>query len=198
MMCLTFKNMSVEKMKNDFTWPKFKHLFFRTLGLFVLVGFLSSCISTKEQDQREGGRGVGPVSDVYPYAFEEVEQAIRHAMGRYPIATDSVESGIFDTEFIKGPARFRAPHRVGIPHPLGYQYRLLVRYVRGKVDDRNVVKVQITKVNQIKRDFFVEPEAIESDGYEEDAILYRVHRELSIKRAIKRINEKENEKNRKT
>jgi hypothetical protein len=52
--------------------------------------------------------------------------------------------------------------------------------------------VTIRKEIVLNRDFFAQPESKPSDGMEEDIILYRVARELSIDKALKRFQEKQN------
>lgn len=115
-------------------------------------------------------------------------------MIRYPQKVDNTEAGIFETDFIRGEARFKAPHKP-VAYSPGFRYRLLVRLVRGRAEDRPAIKVQITKKSEVIRDFFSDADSLKSDGLEEQVILYRIGRELQLARAISRANDKANKKN---
>lgn len=173
------------------TTPK-PHSFVRYLVFFVMTLSLSGCASLF--GERRDEKRDGPYSRVYFANYEEVEVALKQAMIRYPQKVDNTEAGIFETDFIKGDARFRPAHKVSVFSP-GYRYRILVRFVRGRTDEKPAIKVQITKKVEIARDFFSEPEAAQSDGLEEQVILYRIGRELQLARAIARANDKANKKN---
>ncbi len=114
-------------------------------------------------------------------------------MIRYPQKVDNTEAGIFETDYIKGEARFKPPHKTTVYSP-GYRYRILVRLVRGRTEDRPAIKVQLTKKPEVVRDFFSDAAPATSDGLEEQVILYRIGRELQLARAIARANEKANKK----
>ena len=165
---------------------------FGLLGLLVLVS-LSAC-TTATQRLEERRNTSGPYSRVFYANYEDVEIALKQSMIRYPQKVDNTEAGIFETDFIKGEARFRSPLEPGPLSP-GYRYRLLVRLVRGRSEDKPAIKVQITKRAEILRDFFSEPITQKSDGLEEQVILYRIGRELQLARAIAKANEKANKKN---
>lgn len=158
----------------------------------VLSAGLSGCVSaTQRLEAREGD---APYSRVFYANYEDVEIALKQSMIRYPQKVDNTEAGIFETDYIKGEARFKAPHKQGAFSP-GYRYRLLVRLVRGRTEDRPAIKVQITKKPEVVRDFFSDAESAKSDGFEEQVILYRIGRELQLARAISKANDKANKKN---
>ena len=159
------------------------------LGLSTSI---TGCVSaTQKLAAREGD---APYSRVFYANYEDVEIALKQSMIRYPQKVDNTEAGIFETDYIKGEARFKAPHKTSTFSP-GYRYRLLVRLVRGRTEDRPAIKVQITKKPEVVRDFFSDAESANSDGLEEQVILYRIGRELQLARAIARSNEKANKKN---
>lgn len=159
---------------------------FLMLALAVALQ-LTGCSTMVE---RNGEAGAGPYSRVYFATYEEVEIALKQSMVRYPQKIDNTEAGIFETDFIRGDAGFHPPHKTVKLSP-GYRYRLLVRLVRGRREEKQqATKVQISKKVEIARDFFSEPESTESDGLEEQVILYRIGRELQLARAISKVNEK--------
>lgn len=162
------------------------------LAISLLLS-LSAC-TTATQRLEERKNSSGPYSRVFYANYEDVEIALKQSMIRYPQKVDNTEAGIFETDFIKGEARFRSPLEPGPLSP-GYRYRLLVRLVRGRSEDKPAIKVQITKRAEILRDFFSEPVTQKSDGLEEQVILYRIGRELQLARAIAKANDKANKKN---
>lgn len=135
-----------------------------------------------------------PVSRVYFAKYEDVEAAIKQAMIRYPQRVDNTEAGIFETDYVKGEARFRSPVATTEYSP-GYRYRLLIRLVRGKNEDgKPAVKVLVTKQAEIARDFFSEPDPRPSDGLEEAVILYRIGREIVLARAMTKATDRATKK----
>lgn len=128
---------------------------------------------------------------VYFAPVADIERAMKQAMVKYPQRVDDPEAGIYETDWIKGDVRFKPAHQP-VTYPDGYRYRLVVRLVKGKSTAKPAVKVVVSKQIELQRDFFSEPEAVPSDGLEETLVLYRIQRELSIEKAIKRAQEKSN------
>jgi len=159
--------------------------------LMPLILLLSGCVTATQKLESKATEG--PFSRVYYAAYEDVEIALKQSMIRYPQKVDNTEAGIFETDYIKGDARFRAPNNKSVFSP-GYRYRILVRLVRGRAEDRPAIKVQVTKKSEIVRDFFSDANNIKSDGLEEQVILYRIGRELQLARAITKANDKANKK----
>jgi hypothetical protein len=131
---------------------------------------------------------------VYYATYEEVERAMKQAIVRYPQRIDNPDAGIYETDWVKGDLRFR-PVQMKESFSDGYQYRLLIRLVRGKTDAKPAIKVIISKESELKRDFFAAPESLPSDGLEEMILLYRIQRELTLDKAIRRSQDKSNKTN---
>ena len=165
-----------------------------SLGALVLTLAGPGCTTATEKLERRLKVGE-PVSEVYPAKYEEVEVALKQAMVHYPQRVDNTEAGIFETDFVKGEARFKAPHKLDQEFSSGYRYRIIVRLVRGNnKDGRNLVKVVVLKQTELARDFFATTETMPSDGLEERVILYRIGRELRIARALQKANAKATQK----
>jgi hypothetical protein len=160
--------------------------------LLCLAFALTACSTASDKFKRTLKVGE-PVARVYNAKYEEVEAAIKQAMIRYPQRVDNTEAGIFETDYVKGEARFKSPGKNN-DESSGNRYRILIRLVRGKNDDRSAVKVIVTKQGELARDFFANAEPVPSDGLEETAILYRVGREIVLARAILKSTERENKK----
>jgi hypothetical protein len=162
-----------------------------SLACFVGVVFSFTQVGcSTATDKAESRLKVGePVSESFVATYEDVEAALKQAMIKYPQRIDNTEAGVFETDFVKGEARFKPAHETQALSN-GYRYRLILRLIRGKKDDKAAVKISVTKQIQLVRDFFAEPDTVTSDGLEEHAILYRIGRELSIAKALARANSK--------
>lgn len=160
------------------------------ISVFAALG-LQGCTTATEKLEKRLKVGE-PVSRVYYAKYEEVEAAIKQAMIKYPQRVDNTEDGIFETDFVKGEARFRPPQMTDAFSP-GYRYRILIRLVKGKTTEKPAVKVLVTKQIEIARDFFAPPQPVASDGLEENVILYRIGREVTLARALVKANEKANQ-----
>lgn len=156
------------------------------------VATLSGCQTATDRLERKLKVGE-PVVKVFFSKYEEVEAALKLAMLKYPARVDNTEAGIFETDYVKGDARFKAPH-AATEYSSGYRYRILIRLVKGKTDARSAVKVVVVKQIETAKDFFAEPAVVPSDGLEEAVILYRIGRELTITRALQKAQDKQNKK----
>lgn len=165
---------------------------FLVLGM-VTLGF-SGCALF---EQKAGPKPVtGPQEKVFFASFDDVWRATQLALQSptaYPLRVNNMDTGVLETEPIKGAQAWSPPH-VTDPPTGGVSYRLSVRVIKGNLSGRQAFKVTVLKEASIQRDFFSEPEPIVSDGLEEKIILYRIDRELQIDRALKRANRKQNQK----
>lgn len=160
-------------------------------GVVALL-MMTGCQTATDRLDQKLKVGV-PVVQVFFAKYEEVEAALKLAMLKYPQRVDNTEAGIFETDYVKGDARFKPPNKQ-IEYTSGYRYRILIRLVRGKTDAKPAVKVVVLKQIEQVHDFFSEPNPLPSDGLEEAIILYRIGRELQINKALQRASEKQNKK----
>jgi hypothetical protein len=158
--------------------------------VLVTSAILTGCTTAAMKLERRETRG-GARSRVFHAKYSDVEQALKVTMIKYPQKIDNSDAGLFETDFVKGDARFIPAHKE-VKLDNGNRYRLIVRLVRGKIDKSPTVKVLIIKQVEMARDFFSTPEPLMSDGYEEDVILYRIGRELAVSRAVANSVEKVN------
>ena len=108
-----------------------------------------------------------------------------HNVVKYPISQENQDTGLIETEYIKGLDGWLAPGEQRAPSS-GIRYRLALTFARGKTEGRESTRLTIDKRMEILRDFFSEPEPMESDGLEEKIIFYRIERELIISEALKK------------
>lgn len=123
---------------------------------------------------------------VFYASYDSVWRAA-HNVIKYPIAIENQDNGMIETEYIKGLDGWLAPNEQRPPSS-GIRYKLTLTFAKGKADGRDSTRVTIDKKMEILRDFFSEPEPMESDGLEEKIIFYRIERELIIADALKRAN----------
>ena len=148
--------------------------------------FLSGCAT--DELKPDGVTADIPIQRVYNGEYNDVEMAIRAAMKKYPVKEDNLDAGIFDTDFIRGEKMFRPP----ASHEKlesGIRYHIQIHTIKGKVEGKPATRVIVKKVIEKNRDFFADTEPLPSDGMEENIIFYRIQRELTIAKAVKRAAE---------
>ncbi len=118
--------------------------------------------------------------------YDQVWRAA-HAVLKYPIAQENQDTGVIETEYIKGIDGWLPPNEQRPPSS-GIRYKLTLTFAKGKTEGRESTRVTIDKKVEILRDFFSEPEYMETDGLEEKIIFYRIERELIINEALRRAN----------
>lgn len=110
---------------------------------------------------------------------------IAHTVLKYTIATENPDTGIIETEYIKGVDGWLAPDQKKAPSA-GLRYKITMVLARGKTDGRESTRVTIEKRIEVLKDFFSEPQILETDGLEEAVLFYRMERELVVSEALKR------------
>jgi hypothetical protein len=165
----------------------------RLFALGISLWFATGCAVF---EQKAGPKPVlGPLEKIFYASFDDVWRATQLALQSptsYPLRVNNMDTGVMETEILKGSLTWMAPH-MAEPPTGGYSYRILVRVIKGNISGRQAFKVTVQKDAQIQRDFFSEPEPVHSDGLEEKVILYRIDRELQIDRALKRANKRQNQ-----
>lgn len=116
--------------------------------------------------------------------FDTVWRAA-HTVLKYTIATENPDTGIIETEYIKGVDGWLPPEAKRSPSA-GTRYRIIMILAKGKTDGKDSTRVTIEKRIEVLKDFFSEPLSDESDGLEESVLFYRLDRELLISEALKR------------
>ena len=162
----------------SYTGFMFKNLFFP----FLLAALLTSCVSTGPKESKE-------YSKVFNTNFDTLWRATQQALLNYPMNVNNMEAGFLQTLFITGKNQYIAPHLKGQKiYPSGYEYRLNINIIKGKKRS----KISILKEAHLKKDFFSEPIDLDSDGFEEKLLIYRISREIKIENLLKKAHEKTN------
>lgn len=148
---------------------------------------LASGCTVFDKAPESGERLVRKVSKqrVYPANFEQVWRAV-HTVLKYTIATENPDTGLVETEYIKGVDGWLAPDQPRAPSA-GLRYKITLILAKGKADGGGEsTRVTVEKRIEVLKDFFSEPTVVDSDGLEESVIFYRIERELVISEALKR------------
>lgn len=108
---------------------------------------------------------------------------------KYSITDQNQETGHIETDYVKAAdGGWLRPDTTKQPSS-GVRYKILMSFVRVKTESGKIgVKVTIDKRIERVRDFFSDPEQLDSDGLEEKTIFYRMERELLIDEALKKLN----------
>lgn len=149
--------------------------------LFLGVG----CASLDSPTNPTSSKQIVAVSKLFPYSYESVWRAAQLSV-KYPIAVNSIDTGVLETDWIKAVDGFENPAASKDMKSFGFKYKIILNISKGKNESRPIVRASVTKKIELQRDFFSETEAFNSDGLEEKAILYRIERELVIEDAIKK------------
>ena len=153
---------------------------------FGVALFLVLCGCTEPRVKPATANGA-PVSQVFQEEYDKVWIATQRALIAYPIRVNDTESGILETDLVKGDTIWTPPNATRrLPGSL--KYRIVVNLVRGKQKNEETKAVRVTILKRIEhqKDFFAPLERVQSDGYEEASIMYRIGRELEVDRMLVR------------
>jgi hypothetical protein len=159
---------------------------FYTLITLAGVAGLSGCASLADDDKPVVN---DPANRVIVGSYDEVWRAMQKAFSNYPIQVNNLDQGILETDIIKG-AQIWNPPFIKNPKLTNYRYTINVRVIKGKTQGQESVRLIVTKKINLQRDFFSNDEELQSDGFEELSLLYRVERELQIERSLRKAFEK--------
>jgi hypothetical protein len=168
----------------------------RSIFSFVLLFSIGGCaLFDKDDKEVVVNLPKPPYQRIYDAEFERVWRAVQVTLANYPIAINNMDAGILETEYVRSDKGWLSPEAPPIP-PGGRKYKINIQVARGMSEDSNrqVIRVRVTKELVTQRDYFSDTSPLESDGLEEQSLLYRIERELEVDKgldkAYKRINKK--------
>lgn len=156
-------------------------LMLRLISSLIIFSFLVGCT---QQPVRKKKKTQLIQQKIYYASYDNVWRAAQLAL-KYPIAMNNMDNGVLETEFIKADEGFQALSEDEFVSS-GLKYKISLLLAKGKTEGRDSVRVTIKKILEKRRDFFSDPETIESDGLEEMVIFYRIDRELLIDEALRK------------
>ena len=174
--------MTREDITKVLTTESFFDLLKINLGLLAGLFILSGCVSNPEIPPN------AEYTKTFNVPHEQVWRALQQTFISYPMDINNMELGHLKTLNISGAGGYRAPHKKNKFLPQGYKYKLDVHILKEK---KNRTKVNISKNVFMEKDFFSAPVDLKSDGFEEQALLYRLQRELFIEKLLRKEEKKE-------
>lgn len=157
-----------------------------TLLLSLILG--TSCAQNAKRGNNPSEEHSPAFQKVYANSFDTVWRAAQVVI-KYPIVINNIDNGQLETDWIRAADGFIPPGSNAGPSA-GTRYKIQILMVKGKLDGKDSVRLTLLKRLQKQRDFFSEPEELESDGLEERILLYRIEREISIDEALKKAAKK--------
>lgn len=123
--------------------------------------------------------------------YDEVWKAA-HSVIKYTIAAENQDFGVIETDYIKAVDGWLPPFRSRPQYPSS-RYKIVLSFARGKKSEaQESVRVTIEKKIEVFKDFISEVKSVNSDGFEEKTIFYRIERELIIAKALRKASENPN------
>ena len=123
-----------------------------------------------------------PENRVYFESYDRVWRAAQLSLRKYPVKVNSIDTGVLETDFVKGDKYFTDPNDVR-PRT-GLRYKITLRVVKGKIEGKMAVKVTVLKTAEVQPDFFSGFKPVASNGLEEATIVYRISRFVEIDRLL--------------
>lgn len=160
------------------------------IALAISVGAINSgCSSAAVEPELIDIKDPGPKTKTFSSSFLNTWKACLIVLGKYPLKSYDEESGIIETDYIRGEDVWIAPHRKKYVKG-GFRYKLNLRVIKGRQGANSVTKVIILKQPELQKDFFSDSEKTQTDGLEELSILYRIERELALDAALSKVKRK--------
>lgn len=163
-----------------------RHLSFRLFFLLGLCWAVMGCslFDAKQDSSQSLVVNKGAIQRVFFAPYDQVWRAA-HTIVRYPIAGENQDTGSLETETVKITDGWLPPDSAKAPSQ-GVRYKLYMTFAKGRIEGRESTRLTIEKKIEKQKDFFSEPEQIDSDGLEEKVIFYRIERELIINETLRR------------
>lgn len=139
--------------------------------LYFIIFFTLSCTTIPERNTIPSG--------VFNASFSIVWQSALLALEKYPLKNLDRESGEMETEIIRGYQVWQPPPG-SIPTTRNRHYVIKLLFIKGSFKEKTATKVQILKEEFINKDFIQESVPIQSNGIEEEIILYRINRIIKL------------------
>lgn len=160
---------------------QFNHKIMLALGILYLN--LLGCADTSEIEETVVAHPQS-YNNTYKYPYEEVWRAAQISLSTYPIRINDMDAGVLETDSLKVGQGWTSPHQK--KNLAGRKYKIQMKLTKGTSKNEPAIMVKILKTIEVQKDFFANVETAGSDGLEESSLLYRIDRELTIDRAIKR------------
>lgn len=162
----------------------------RAVKLLCIVMLLSSCMSAYKKSV--GGDSDRIFTKIYISEYTLAWESAVDALKASPKDIFNRENGTIQTKWIDNTAERNLIDSAGsVSSYIKAQYRFRVTLAKGFYDGKPSVKVSVQKEQQIQRDVLEGYINQESDGIQENSLLYRIGKVVDY---LKRIQDMENQK----
>jgi len=121
---------------------------------------------------------------VLPVSYDKVWKGTLIAMTKYPLEKNDKTSGEIKTSSIESGEIFQTYKANPKPNEF---YTLEISLEKRTLKGQKVTLVTVEKKPVIKGDFMKQDRIVESNGIEENVLLYRIKREVSIDRVVGKL-----------
>lgn len=161
----------------------------KNIGFFLIAisAFLiTSCASYEKFHQMSQQLEIP--SRVYQSDYTKTWQAVLQVMRRYDLAVQNQQSGVIRTRWIDNTLELNFADSFGASDSVrAARFKLVINVVKGFRGDREVSRVSVYKRQMVERDFLQGWQVVNSDGIQEETILYRIERLLAIEERLEQI-----------
>jgi hypothetical protein len=162
---------------------------FRAILLISSLISIVGCALLEPPDEEAINEKRGATHRIFKASYDEVWRAVQKTLMKFPIVVNNIDQGVLETEPVKTNAIWARPFQIKASRQKS-KFTLHVNVIKGRVKKSEATRVVVLKKVVLGRDFFSDDKQLPSDGYEEDILLYRVQREITLERSLKRAFEK--------
>ena len=156
----------------------FNKYMLKAVSICILAWVLSACASSTGLRQRDPH-----VHRVFHEEKSAVWEALQIVFKKYPKKDVQEETGLIETEALRGGLLW--PPKPFKTSALQKTYTLKASLIYEEEESASHVSIQ--KNIQSQKDFFSAPQTYPSDLLEEETLMYRLHREIQIKKLIQKL-----------
>ena len=169
---------------------KAPHQFLMQIGLILAFSLASAgCMSAFKKSV--GGDQDQVFSKIFISEYELAWQSAVEALKASPMEVVTRENGSLQTKWIDNTAERNLLDSAGTVSPyIKTQYRFRVSLAKGFYDGRPSVRVTVQKEQQFQRDVLDGWRNQETDGIQENSLLYRIGKLIEFRSTIQEIENK--------
>ena len=127
---------------------------------------------------------------IFQSDFNQSWQSVLKVMSRYDLEIKDQDSGTIKTKWIDNTLEVNFADSFGSNDSVrSAKFKIIISVTKGFRSGREVSKVTIYKRQMIEQDFLQGWKTIPTDAIQENVILYRIGRNLTIDQKLKKIEE---------
>lgn len=140
------------------------------------------CLSPAQAQQQRPSSSSNKKVHLFNTSYNNVWNAIQLAMGSYPLDVNDIKTGVIKTQKLTYKETWTAPFE----SPLPSNYQQVLHVTVFKVSPR-ITQVTIEKQASAQVDFVGTTKSLDTSGWEELRLFYKIRRHIDLERVLKRI-----------